>query len=283
MTNPARAALTALMLVTSAGTSLAQTRPVPPPPQRRPPARPAPPRRPPNPIWKGIGFLSANLGYQLLSKDFSDSVTFRAYADDGEFTTDYVVDPAIGFDVGGAFRVWRELGVGGAVTSFRRGDAASVSGEIPHPFGFDPGPNPPPGAYLPREVTGTTEDLEREELGVHFYAIWILAVSRKVDLSFFGGPSIFKVRQELAESLRYTESFPYDTVALTGVNVDEQDHNAAGFNAGADVMYNFTRTVAVGGLVRYTRAIAEFTSPDTDVLDIEAGGVQVGVGIRVRF
>lgn len=229
-------------------------------------ARPAPAQE-----WRG--FISANGGYQTTAREFVDNVTFTAYAEQGEFDVRYHTPAAPLVDISGGARIWRNLGVGAGVSAFRKANAANVTARVPHPFFFN----------RRREASGDTGSLTREELAVHVQALWMVPVTDKIDVALFAGPSYFQVQQPFVDSLRYEETYPYDTTAVTGVNTTVQKKNNVGFNAGVDVSYMLTRMVGIGGMVRYSRATVKFTSADNEELGVEVGGPQAGVGVRVRF
>jgi hypothetical protein len=56
-----------------------------------------------------------------------------------------------------------------------------------------------------------------------------------------------------------------------------------GVHAGADVSYFFLRRLGVGVTVQYAGTTIEMPSGGTGTLDVKAGGVQAGGGLRLRF
>lgn len=225
------------------------------------------------PTWEGRGYVSANGAFQSTKNDFSDTETFTTSVEQGNLSVAYPINAAPVFDVGGGVRVWGKLAVGVAVSSFSKSTAAAVVGSIPHPFFF--GRN--------RSVTGDTDPLERQEIGVHIHALWMIPLNTHLSVAVFGGPTYFSVKQDIVQSIRYSESYPYDTASFTGVNVTSESKNKLGFNAGADVTYMFSAVVGVGGVVRFSRATMDFSGGDGSTLSVDVGGVQAGGGIRLRF
>lgn len=219
------------------------------------------------------GFVSVDGLFQATSNDFDTSVTFRANAEDGEFTTDYTVKNGPAFDVSGGVMVWRQLGVGVGVSRFTRDTPAQLTAEVPHPFFFN----------RPREVSGEVGGLRREEMAIHVQARGVFPLNPKVQLSVFGGPSFFKVKQGVVTSFSYDEDYPYDVATFRSATTQEVDESVVGFTAGADVSYLFAERIGVGGTLRYSGATVEVTTPDGDSVDASVGGLQVGAGLRLRF
>jgi opacity protein-like surface antigen len=223
--------------------------------------------------WDGKGYVSANGGYQATANDFQDNVTFSAYAEQGDFDVAYKAEAGPVFDISGGVRVWRNLAVGAGVTSYRRTSAADVTARIPHPFFFD----------QRREAEGSVADVRREELAVHLDAMWMVPVTDRVSVAVFGGPSYFRLKQPIVTSLRYDDTYPYDTVTINGANTTATQENKVGYNAGADVMYMLTRTVGVGGVIRFTQAKFDLPSANNRTVSVDVGGAQAGAGVRFRF
>jgi hypothetical protein len=223
--------------------------------------------------WDGRGFVSANGGYQATTNDFQENVAFTAFAEQGDFDARYQADPGPVIDISGAVRVWRGFAVGGGITSYNRTSPVDVTAHVPHPFFFD----------RRREATGTVSDVKRTETAVHVDAMWVVPVTGRVNVAIFGGPSYFALKQPIVESLRYNDVFPYDTISIEGANTTTPQESKLGYNAGADVMYMFTRNVGVGGVVRFAQAQFELAGPNNTTVKVTAGGAQAGAGVRLGF
>lgn len=218
-------------------------------------------------------FLSVNGGYQVSSDDFTDQVAFRRNAEDSRFEADYEVQSGPAFDVSGGVALWRRLAVAVGVTRFTRSTPTTFSAEVPHPFFFD----------TPRAVSGEIGGLRREELGVHVQARGILPVGERWQVMVFGGPSFFQVEQDLVRDFSIDESYPYDEATFTGGTSGAAKKSAAGLNGGADVAFFFTRQVGIGFGVQYAGASVDLPSADGGTVELEAGGLQAGAGLRLRF
>ena len=219
------------------------------------------------------GFISVDGLFQATSNDFDTAVTFRANAEDGQYTTDYTVKSGPAFDVSGGAIVWRQLGVGVGVSRFSRDTPAQLSADVPHPFFFN----------RPREVSGEVGGLKREELAFHVQARGVFPLRPGLQLAVFGGPSYFKVKQGVVTDFAYDETYPYDVATFRSATSEEVDESVVGFHAGADVSYFFAQNVGVGGIVRYAGASVDITMPDGDRVDVAVGGLQAGAGLRLRF
>ena len=70
-------------------------------------------------------------------------------------------------------------------------------------------------------------------------------------------------------------------VAAGGVEGDEARQHLA--HGGADVAWYFTGRVGLGALVRFTTAMESVAIGSGQSFDLEAGGFQAGLGLRIRF
>jgi len=217
-------------------------------------------------------FIYVNGGYQAGSNDFSRTVTFKVYAEDGSFLTNYSVKSAPVFDAGGGLRLWKGLAVGIGVSRYNKSGSGDVKAQVPHPFFFN----------QMREVDGTAGGLTREETALHLQVLYMVPVGR-IALAFFGGPSFFSIKQTLVSAVSYNESYPYDTATFATATTEGASKSVTGFNAGVDVAYMFARNIGVGGGVRYARASTTLTSGSAGDVTMHVGGAQVGAGLRVRF
>ena len=219
------------------------------------------------------GFVSFNAGYQPSSTDFSDSYTFERNRETARTTASYPIDAGLLFDAGGGVRLWRGLGAGLAVSRFSRDGHITTSSTIPHPL------------YLAqdRTVAGEADGIRREETAVHLQAQYFLTVSPKLHVTLMGGPSLLRISQAVTIDVSYTEEYPYDTATFAGVDTTRIKANKAGFNVGADARWMVTPRIGVGAMVRFSRATVPLAPSADRTLSVDAGGAQVGAGLRVAF
>lgn len=226
-----------------------------------------------NSFAQARGFVSVNGGYRATSTDFTHDVVFTQFVEQGSINSSYFVDKGPQLDIAGGARVWRSLGAGVAVTRFSKSGGASVVARIPHPFFFN----------QLRSVEGDAAGLKHEELAVHIQAMAILPVGERLSVAVFGGPSLFQVKRGLVDDVRYNDQYPYDSATFASAETSNASASKLGFNAGVDIGYFFSRSVGVGGLIRFSGATVDFDAPDGNTQPIDAGGLQAGAGLRLRF
>ena len=75
-----------------------------------------------------------------------------------------------------------------------------------------------------------------------------------------------------------TESYPYDTAMFARSEIVRENASKTGFHGGADLTWKLGLRWGVGGLLRYSKVSVPFARQSVD-----AGGLQAGGGLRVRF
>ena len=220
----------------------------------------------------GRGMVFVNGGYQMTGNDFTNTSTFRANVEDGSVIGDYEVKGGATFDIGGGARLWRSLGVGVGVTRLSSSTASALSGAVPHPFYFN----------RPRPVTGQAVGLNRNELAVHLQAQLLAPIGSRMQVTLFGGPSFFRVEQELVTSFAWSETYPFDDAAFNNATTSGAKGSSVGFNAGADVAYFFARHVGIGAVLQFSRATIALDLSESSP-EVRVGGTKAGGGLRLRF
>jgi hypothetical protein len=234
----------------------------------------AQPRRPPPKPTRLT--ISISGGAQTAASGVSDHFTFPKNLETDTIDVKYPMKPWVLVDVGAGYRVWKNLGVGVAVSRATGTGTAEVTASVPHPFFFN----------QQRTVTGTESGIVHAETGVHLqlqYLVPASGASGHMRLVLSGGPSWSTVDHEVVTDLTVAESYPYDTATFAGAVTKLSKASAAGFNAGFDLTWMFTRNVGVGGMVRYTRADVGLDVADGRSLSLKAGAGQGGIGIRLAF
>jgi hypothetical protein len=230
----------------------------------RPIGRPAP--KPPR-----VGLFFVNGAYQVLSKVTTDTLTPQVDAESATFTIKQHVNPAAAFDVNGGM-VRGTWGVLIGFSAFQSTADADLSGSVPHPFFFN----------QPRALTGTVP-LARTENALHLDVLFRVPLSPKLDLNIIAGPTIFFLKNDFVSSVSYTESYPYDTVTFVSASTIQSSKTALGFNAGLDVSAWLSRNVGVGGFARFSIASVDWQNAGGTTTNVDAGGTQVGGGLRLKF
>ena len=235
------------------------------------PTRPLPPAKPGE--WRDNGFVTVSGLFQATGTTFgySFSPAEYAYAEQARINTHHPLDSGPALDLGGGMRVWRNMAVGATLSVFSESSVVDVDGTVPHPL------------YLNRDraVTGTFAS-PRTEVGLHMQASWVMPVGRRTLVSLGGGPSYMHVKQAIADGINLSTVYPYDTSAVTGARTATVSTGRIGFNAGGDASYFVTRTIGVGGMVRFSRASVPLKTAGGKV-STNAGGLQAGVGVHVRL
>ncbi len=219
------------------------------------------------------GYFSFNVGAQATSTRFDDHVEFTEFHEDGDFDAAYSVDPARVIDASGGLRLASGLGFGIGVSRIEKRDPASIEARLPHPFHFN----------RPRSITGSVPGLTRLENALHVELRWFAPIADAVELSLFGGPTFFDLEQDLVTAVEYEHTYPYDEAAFVGAPTAVREASAIGFHAGADAGFFLSRAFGVGATLRYSSGSAKLTSGNDRLVTVDAGGLQVGGGLRLRF
>jgi hypothetical protein len=183
------------------------------------------------------------------------------------------------FDFGGGYLFTPVMGVSISVSGTAHEDPAGLAVTLPHPFFFN----------AAATGSGATEDaLVRAEGSVHLQVVASPLRRENVVLRLFGGPSYFRVAQDVVEDIGVSQTATIlsraNTVTVTGWSGREEEGTGWGFHVGADVGFFFTRVVGVGGMLRFSRGNVEIFDPlsETDI-ELTAGGIQAGGGLRLKF
>jgi hypothetical protein len=218
-------------------------------------------------------FVAFDGTYQATSSEFRDGGTFAANVEQARFDTDYSVKRGPGLDVTAGAHLTRRLALAVSASRFARSTPATLSGSVPHPFFFD----------RPRGLAAELGQLRREELGVHLQARGILASGRRAELNVFGGPSIFRVRQDMVTGFGYRDAYPYDDVTFQTAQTTQAAATRLGFNIGTDVTLFLTRQLGVGGTMQFARGSVDLPSAGGGEQRVTVGGLRAGGGLRIRF
>jgi hypothetical protein len=216
--------------------------------------------------WTDKGFANINIGAQSGSHDVATTTTFVVYDEDAHINTTQKTGGGFLFDMNGGYKVWSNLVVAVGYTFMSDSTDGAVTATIPDPRVFD----------SPRTVTTTANDLKHTENALNFMGVWMVPVTDKVDVGVSFGPTVFFVKQELPDTLTFTEPGP----TVTGLTKKDVSKTTGGVNLGVDVTYLLTKKMGVGGILRYTWGSVDLEGA-TDSLTV--GGFQIGIGARYRF
>lgn len=243
-----------------------------PPPAARPAATPRRPRAARAPRTYKQLRLDVGGAFGASGVDFGESRTITQFAEEGRIQTDYATDPGPGFEGGLLFRFTRHLGLGFNVSRVQHDGAASFTASIPHPLYFG----------RPREVSGTLAGVGQNETAMHLDLVYT-ATRGRLDLHLFAGPTRMSIGADLLSDVEYNQSYPYDSITVTGTPARAVSEAGFGFNFGGGVDYRVGKSFALGGQVRFSRAKAELIAAPQSPVEIEGGGLQIGLGARIVF
>ena len=186
---------------------------------------------------------------------------------------------ATGFGLEGGFHVTPSLGVGVHLDFVNYSYPVGLGLSVPHPFFFDL------DAVAGSE---TATPLERRDRGFDIMLAYDLPTQGDWRVRVFGGPTIFRVSQQMVDVIEYNHIFNgsgLNLVEITGFEYTEAKGTSVGFNVGGDVAYFFTRHVGVGGVLRFNRGTVTIDAEPLsgEPSELTAGHLSAGAGVRFRF
>jgi hypothetical protein len=217
--------------------------------------------------------ISVNGGYQPTKHPFTDRLTFDVNRETGTTTARYPGDAGLVVDAGVAVGLWRQFGVGVAVSRLALDETSSTETDIPHPFFFN----------TPRHVTADVNGLRRTELGVHADVIYRGPISRTIAVALFAGPSFLRVERDTITAIEYDESFPFDVATFRRGATRRGNASGVTFNAGADLSWMLSRHVGIGGMARFAEATVDLDLGESRTERVSVGGFTAGLGVRIAF
>ena len=226
-------------------------------------------------VWADRGYINVGWGIESGSSSMSDTRTGTIYDESATITSSSTFSSGSLFDVGAGIRIIKNLTVGVGYHQEQNDTEGTVTGSIPSPVFFN----------RPRALTGS-EPLDRKEAATHINIGWVLPFSEKLDVMIYGGPSFFRLTQDVISDVKPNETGATSSTIGATISTAERKKSVTGFNVGADATYilwqNDSIRLGAGGFVRFTQASTDVemmaTSQPTDV-----GGMQFGFGGRIRF
>lgn len=215
--------------------------------------------------WADKGFVNLSAGLQIGTSDVTSTQTFELYGETASLASAQDVKGGLFFDGQAGYRVWRNLALGVGVSFIQGKSDAEITGSIPDPILFD----------NHRAASATATDLTHRETWFAGLATWVMPVSDKIDVFFSGGPAFVQVQQELPTGATIGEPGP----TISNVSVTKFSKSGIGFVAGADIRYMVTSRIGIGALAKFSAASVDITDDTT----VDAGGFQIGGGVRIRF
>jgi hypothetical protein len=226
--------------------------------------------------WADRGYINVGWGVESGSSAMSDTRTSSIYEETATVVSTSDFTSGSLFDVGVGLRVWRNLTVGAAYHQEQNDTDGTLTGSVPNPVFFN----------RPRTLSETVPGLDRKESALHLQLGWVVPVGSKFDVMVYGGPSFFRLEQEVVSDVEFDERGGAFTTVGVDTELTSRKKSQTGYNVGVDGTYivwsNDSVRLGAGGFVRFTQA-----DMDVEMLSssqsTKAGGVQFGFGARVRF
>jgi hypothetical protein len=243
------------------------------------PVQPAPPapveddRRPRAPRRAGSR-LSAFVGGTLAAagSGFEGQRRFTEFAEEGRIDADYARETGPGFELGLEYALGRHFGLAASFNLVSRAVSSTYTASLPHPLFL----------AQPRQAAGSADGLSYQERAFHFDLLFRSEQGR-LRYAAFAGPSHVRVESDLLEPPQYRHAYPFDAVEVTAVPRASSRAGAFGFNVGAEVDYRIGTRLGAALLVRYHQVRSELPQTTEDVVKVDAGGLQVGLGLSIKI
>jgi len=222
--------------------------------------------------WEGRGFVNGSVGAQATGDDPTFDVGRDLYQQRMGIRSGVDIGGGALWDVSAGYRVWRNLVVGLGYSQFGNDSNTTAAVSIPHPLITN----------QPRVGTTAGSNLDHSQRALHFVASWMIPVTDKIDVAVSTGPTIFFVKQDLITDVAFSEiGAPFTTVNIGGPVVSDRSETGGGFHIGADVTYLLRPRWGAGAFLRYAGGGVTFDGIDGG--EVDAGGLQIGLGVRYRF
>ena len=233
--------------------------------------------------WKTLtdrAYININGAFQGTSDTaFTETLTDTLY---GEAATYELKNGlSIGgstFDFGFGARVWNNVAAGLSISSVATSSSLSATGTVPHPLFYN----------RSRNVTYQASDLSTSNRAYHVQFSWFVPLSDDFDVAIFAGPSFFTIdhrRGTLPVSIENSGTLLNNAV-MTNLATQASSGTATGVNAGIDATYHLMEFmgagVGAGVMVRWSSGSVDLATA-SGTQSVDAGGVQIAVGARLRF
>jgi hypothetical protein len=208
----------------------------------------------------------------------TDSRTGTIYDEAATITTSSTFTSGSLFDVAVGLRIWHNLTVGAGYHQEQNDTEGKLSGAIPSPVFFN----------RPRTLDQNVPGLDRKEAATHLMIGWVVPIGAKFDVLVSGGPSFFRLTQEVVSDVVPVENSNNFATVAAHETITERGKSVTGFNVGMDATYilwqNDSVRLGAGGFVRFTQADFDVQMLDAGTTQpTKAGGIQFGFGGRLRF
>jgi hypothetical protein len=225
-------------------------------------------------------FVNVNFGFQAQSQDLRQAGEFPLYDETGSWEAEHSIKGGPYFDLGGGLLVWRKLSIGAAYTArAKHSRDVAVNAAVPSPVFTD--------SF--RHASAPASGLQHSERAVHLQALWHVPVTVEFDVTVFGGPTFFSIRDELIDGVEPSEVGGDFSTVNVGIRTARQRNTTTGFNIGIDTRYMlrrnlpYVRRVGAGAMLRYSHGSTKLESAQGGRFTVDAGGLEIAAGLRFRF
>jgi hypothetical protein len=210
-----------------------------------------------------MGFTSETLASTYAPTIYQEEASFVAAYEAKKGNT---IDAALGY------RLSPVLGIEIGASIASRDVSVAITASVPHPLLFD----------APRQVTGS-QGYKLKETDLYLNLLYTLRM-KSIGIDLFAGPCYVMAETTLVAEYQVTDSaYPYTEVNVT-YGTREVKKNAIGFNAGIAAGYYFGNSVGLVLSARFISAKAKFdTATDVPGVSYKVGGLQAGVGLKIKF
>lgn len=208
---------------------------------------------------------------RVAAPEFKDRVDPLITFERAAIDVTYKPSVGIGGGLGLARRLSSRFGVLAAVSiGSTRADAAA-KGTLPHPLYFN----------ASRDVE-SRGDVSGSQLIVDLLATGFWQKGSRWTILAGAGPAFVSASQDVVDGVNVNEVFPYDTVTVTGLSTVSASGTGIGVTGMLDVTRALGPRAGLAAFAQYTVATVKTGDEDTRV-DINAGGLRVGLGLRFRW
>jgi len=223
--------------------------------------------------------FALDFGRRLIGVQFTTIHLFPLHDESGDFRTHYDAERALALNANLAWRLGRRrlggyLGFGIGYSRIDKPMTVQLDARVPHPYILS----------FPREFETFITGLTRREMSVDVQGQYWRALTDRLLLRGFAGPTVFFARQDAVTHIGTGDVMPFfDRAFLTAHSVAVAKARKWGYNIGADVTWLFNDRIGLGGGIRYSRAsVTSHDIPRTPV-PFALGGPNLAGGLRLRF
>jgi len=210
-------------------------------------------------------------GHAVAAPQFKDRVDPLVTFERAAIDVTYKPSVGIGGGLGLARRLSSRFGVLAAASFGSTTADAAAKGLLPHPLYFN----------ASREVEARG-DVSGSQLIVDLLATGFWQKGSRWTILAGAGPAFVRAAQDVVDGVNVNEVFPYDSVTVTGLRTTRASGSGVGVTGLLDVTRALGPRAGLAAFAQYTVATVGTGDEDTAV-DLKAGGLRVGLGLRVRW